>query len=565
MAIETTPLGFQKPDGNELLRNGDNVIAANAQKAEDLHKEHRGRLDQIEQNYTPLSRGVLANGTDLDTLTGPTHVGTYSLPSSSTYPNCPAGLSGTSVLEVQRGSGNALSVVHRVTAGTTLVWREAVDAAAGTWSDWSQAETKADSAPKFADLDARAPKNSVSDIAGIAYSVTDKDGGRSWIEIGMDGMPTPESAAMIVTATSAGLENALPLPKSIPDSSGVAYSITDKDGGRSWLEVALDGGPTQNALDLLGPKLNIQAVPTYAKPTYGTTQIKIASGPDVVLFGDSMTAQGWDVYLAPAIGRTVYKCGVGGETSSGIAARTNAMPYLMLPAGGAIPASGGVTVTLTSAGGGTPWPLLQGAGTPDGQMRGTLAGVPGVVTLTKPTVALPTHGADDYYTFTRDTAGTSVPVTRPMPFFYTNGEARRGDITVIWAGRNNFTEDNGDRAFRDIKAMTDYLNTLDKRFLVLAVHNGTGEGAGTVNYPLITGLNARLLAEYGRRFVDHRRYLVQYGLADAGITPTSQDTADVTADTVPASLRADSIHQNEAGKQITAKQVELRLKEMGWA
>jgi hypothetical protein len=36
VAIETTPLGFQKPDGNELLRNGDNAIAANAQKAQDL-------------------------------------------------------------------------------------------------------------------------------------------------------------------------------------------------------------------------------------------------------------------------------------------------------------------------------------------------------------------------------------------------------------------------------------------------------------------------------------------------------------------------------------------------
>lgn len=36
MAIETTPLGFQKPDGNELVRNGDNAISANAQRAQDL-------------------------------------------------------------------------------------------------------------------------------------------------------------------------------------------------------------------------------------------------------------------------------------------------------------------------------------------------------------------------------------------------------------------------------------------------------------------------------------------------------------------------------------------------
>ena len=36
MAITTTPLGFKKPDGNELVRGGDNAIADNAQKANDL-------------------------------------------------------------------------------------------------------------------------------------------------------------------------------------------------------------------------------------------------------------------------------------------------------------------------------------------------------------------------------------------------------------------------------------------------------------------------------------------------------------------------------------------------
>jgi hypothetical protein len=48
MAITTTPLGFQKPDGAELVRNGDNVITANAAKSEELHQDARGRLTVIE-------------------------------------------------------------------------------------------------------------------------------------------------------------------------------------------------------------------------------------------------------------------------------------------------------------------------------------------------------------------------------------------------------------------------------------------------------------------------------------------------------------------------------------
>ena len=36
MAVTVTPLGFKKPDGNERVRDGDNVISDNAQKSQDL-------------------------------------------------------------------------------------------------------------------------------------------------------------------------------------------------------------------------------------------------------------------------------------------------------------------------------------------------------------------------------------------------------------------------------------------------------------------------------------------------------------------------------------------------
>jgi hypothetical protein len=48
MAVTTTPLGFQKPDGNEAVNKGDNVISTNAQKAEDRFQEDRVRLGAIE-------------------------------------------------------------------------------------------------------------------------------------------------------------------------------------------------------------------------------------------------------------------------------------------------------------------------------------------------------------------------------------------------------------------------------------------------------------------------------------------------------------------------------------
>lgn len=48
MAVEITPLGFQKPDGYELVRNGDNAIAANAAKAQEILAAQAARVANLE-------------------------------------------------------------------------------------------------------------------------------------------------------------------------------------------------------------------------------------------------------------------------------------------------------------------------------------------------------------------------------------------------------------------------------------------------------------------------------------------------------------------------------------
>jgi hypothetical protein len=53
MAIETTPSGYQKPDGNELLANGDNVISHNADVAEGHFVNIDFRVSEVEQAAFP--------------------------------------------------------------------------------------------------------------------------------------------------------------------------------------------------------------------------------------------------------------------------------------------------------------------------------------------------------------------------------------------------------------------------------------------------------------------------------------------------------------------------------
>ena len=73
-----------------------------------------------------------------------------------------------------------------------------------------------------------------------------------------------------------------------------------------------------------------------------------------------------------------------------------------------------------------------------------------------------------------------------------------------------------------------------------------------------------MLDKYGRNYINLRKYLVDYGLGDANITPTTQDTTNINAGKIPSSLLADSVHLNSYGQQIVANQIYLRGQELGY-
>lgn len=269
----------------------------------------------------------------------------------------------------------------------------------------------------------------------------------------------------------------------------------------------------------------------------------VVSGPDIVCVGDSLTqAGGFLQRLATLTGRTVRNAGVGGEDSAAIAARQGGNPYLMLPAGGSFPASGTVNVTLTTPGGGsTSWPLLQGDG---GGVTGVVAGIPGTIGLVKdPAVAYPTHSALDQYTFTRTTAGTAVAAGTPQPFVYDFGEARRGDVQILWPGQNGPDDD---RTVAEASAMVDHLTPTTPGYVMMTQTgvDSTGE----------SNLEKRLTAAHGP-FINIRRYLIDSALADADITPTGTDTTDIAEGRVPVSLRTDGVHHTMAAQRLIGTQV----------
>jgi hypothetical protein len=362
----------------------------------------------------------------------------------------------------------------------------------------------------------------------FAFVVVDEGGRRTWIEAALDGGLTDHAAAKIGEHIVGAVEQ---------DSAitGLSFAVVDEDGRRTWIEATEAGGPSDYAVAALRSALVADTV--------------FASGPDIACSGESLTAGSggsgttYPAVLSALTGRTVYNLGVGGETSATIAGRTGGRPWLATVAGNEIPASGGVTVTLAGDEGIAVAPLVGGSA---GVNPVTIAGVTGTLSL-----------SSGVYTFTRTTAGDAVPVQWAAPVITYSIANRRADITIMWWGQNGGY--NGDPAvlIGQQRATIEALTPLDKRWLVLGIPTGTAASQAAIE--------TALLQQYGRRFVNVRQLMATTAALDeAGITPTSQDTTDIAAGTIPTSLRVDSTHFNAAGYTVLAGRVYDRLQEMGW-
>lgn len=396
------------------------------------------------------------------------------------------------------------------------------------------------------------PNNPNTGDAKLSFAVVDKNGLRTWIEADGEGLPTQYAIESI--GDGVGLKQ--------EEYYEVAFALIDKNGKRTWLEAGKDGLPTPYTLAVLQDMLNLQLSSTalFFKNSYQDKQTKITSGPNIVCWGDSMTAGAGAVHpysyylqqLLTQSGSTavVRNCGVGGESSETICARQGGNPFLITVNSGTIDASASTLnpITFLSQGGTTvsPTPLLQGSGNPFeniGYFKGNLYGISGQI-----------HPLNGGYVFVRDESGTSITANRPTHFYTNYSKELRDSIAIIWVGQNSNPSAGLDdaRAIQDAKAMARHLETLDKRYLV-------------INKPISVPDEDKLwYAEFGDRYIAARKYLMEYGLADAGLTPTQQDLDSIAAGYIPNSLRYDNVHWNDYGYEILANLIFKRLKDLEW-
>lgn len=314
--------------------------------------------------------------------------------------------------------------------------------------------------------------------------------------------------------------------------------------------------------------------PGISSSSWKETPIAVAT---VVGYGDSMTlgeGGAGTTYLtalaAELGGRAIINRGIGGQRSNQIAQRQGGNVPDVTVAGNQI-STGANTITHFNGTPVTPTgidpnvdQLLSTLDQTTRTIKATLAGVLGTVTRTASGGNPPTA---ESYTFTPD-AGQVVPVTCPARTpLVVNVQGDDGCIQILWAGRNNPGFPTV-QIQSDVEAMVSRIQQFPRRrFLVLSVCNGNiaSEYAGGADYASILETNRNLQKRFPANFVDVRRWLIDKGLASAGIAPTAQDLVDIGRDVIPGSLRSDGVHLNAAGyAALGAKCLAAEITARGW-
>ena len=328
---------------------------------------------------------------------------------------------------------------------------------------------------------------------------------------------------------------------------------------------------TEISIPSNGGELYVNEFPTQTYPLVvnkiETVNISKINGKETVnCWGDSLTrgvgvgssySKAFPYVLYGLLdGREVINCGVGGENTINIASRQGGLPNIVKPF--TIPSNASkVEVKLTNIYGGSTGILLQGGSALDpttGKYVMTAQINPCSINGVEGTL---TYENGKYY-FSRSENGESVIVSRPTPLITYAMKSMRDNINIIWIGTNGgFTT--SAELIECVEAMIDYMSPINKKYIVIGIHHLVSTVA-----EMFETIEKNMAMHFGRRYINQREYMIEYGLSDAGITPTNEDTAAISQGKIPPSLLYDDVHYNDKGYNIIANLVVERGKELGY-
>lgn len=285
----------------------------------------------------------------------------------------------------------------------------------------------------------------------------------------------------------------------------------------------------------------------------------------IVCWGDSLTAGGgWTTQLQTLTGLTVYNAGTGGENAVTIMARQGADPMIVnnitIPADtseillASRPVNGGFDTYF----GKKATPLLQSGSTHVNPA--IIDGIEGTLRWTGADYA----DMNGTWVWKRNAAGSAVTIDRPRALVTGYGKNQNTGIMIIFMGQNGGYADDA-----ELINMHKLMIKHSRAKYVMVLGLSSGDATSRAAY------ETAMKKEFGRYFFSIREYLAapikdgsnniisSYGLADAGITPTSQDLADIAIGKTPTSLLTDGTHYQTITKTVIGNALYKRMKGLG--
>ena len=269
--------------------------------------------------------------------------------------------------------------------------------------------------------------------------------------------------------------------------------------------------------------------------------------PRIVCWGDSLTVSldGKSAYpdiLRDLSGCEVINYGVESDSTSMIAMREGGLRVnvkaTVLPADTTL-----IPVFLRTENNGHVYFLDQGDG---GVNPCVISGIEGELTK-----------LNGSYYFKRHTKGERIAIEEGTQFkTFGMRDAREGDVLVIFAGTNDLPDSVSVRNIINLERQMLEAANCDKYIIVGLTYAG--------GIPEINEVNEAMSKAFGEHFVDIRKYMLNYGLEDAGITPTPTDIADIKKGEIPSSLRSDYVHGNKMYHKLLGEQIYRRMLVLGY-
>lgn len=351
-------------------------------------------------------------------------------------------------------------------------------------------------------------------------------------------------------------------------SDELSIWISDEEGNTSWLQADTEGNPSTYVIDTLRPLLGLDSLQVNAGKTFAIVDEEGNSLPDLIFeedgsltvdsaqrivqrgmtpenrrlmrkatrvyaFGDSLTAADWCRYAQSHTGVWFSHRGVGGQATHDIAVRQGGVAISFELNGVTAITGNGVDTPLTK--------LLPASGFrsyaegPVWSWTGLLGPVAGVLY----------HNLDLNTWYFRSNSGTSsvTPPSAKATFIATADDNTRDHAQVLWVGRNNPSS----TAIIDaVHAMINHVE-YGRPILVVGVTAITGNTGDLNNLRTINAAVATTL--HPDDYLDLQVALATTdALTRVGLTPTSQDLADIAAGFIPRQiLSGDLLHFTSDG------------------